>query len=227
MHSHRDGKYHMILDAGNGIHKADQYMPQTKPAHLFLSHFHLDHLAGLHILVKFNHSKGLDIFGQTGTKEALDNIMRHPYTLPFEELNYKTCVHELTEGVHNVPYTVECRKLIHADPCYGYRFEIDGKAVAYCTDTGYCENAVKLARGADLLIAECSLKKGQKTPGWPHLNPEDALRIAGEAGAKKLALTHFDAALYTTIAKREKAQAQARKIFPESFVAYDGLSITI
>jgi len=88
--------------------------------------------------------------------------MRHPYTLPFEELNYKTCVHELTEGVHNVPYTVECRKLIHADPCYGYRFEIDGKAVAYCTDTGYCENAVKLARGADLLIAECSLKKGQK-----------------------------------------------------------------
>ena len=36
----------IILDAGNGIAKLDRYADFNKPAYLFLSHFHLDHIAG-------------------------------------------------------------------------------------------------------------------------------------------------------------------------------------
>ena len=43
----------IILDAGNGIAKADHYITQDKPACLFISHFHIDHITGLHTLVKF------------------------------------------------------------------------------------------------------------------------------------------------------------------------------
>jgi len=177
---------YVLLDAGNGMHRAGEYMEEDKPVHLFLSHFHIDHIAGLHILVKFNHNKGMNIYGQPGTKEALKGVLKHPYTIPLDELQYKTSVHELPAGRHDVghDYAVECLPLIHADPCFGYRFETDGKILAYCTDTGYCENAVKLARGADLLITECSLKRGQRNTGWPHLNPDDAARIAHEAGVK-------------------------------------------
>lgn len=217
------GEYHILLDAGNGIHKADEYMKETKPVHLFLSHFHLDHLIGLHILVKFNHNKGMSIYGQPGTKEALNGLMKHPYTLPLEDLPYKTMIHELSEGIHRIPYMVECRKLIHADPCYGYRFEIDGKIIAYCTDTGYCENAVKLARNADLLITECSLKPGQENPGWPHLNPETAVRISKEAGAKKLALTHFDANNYNSIEDRVEINKRHKDII----IGLDGKTINV
>jgi ribonuclease BN (tRNA processing enzyme) len=80
---------------------------------------------------------------------------------------------------------------------------------------------------ADLLISECALLSGQTYDFWPHMNPQLAAKLAVESKAKKLALTHFDAALYTTMTKREKAQEHARMIFPETFSAYDGLRIDI
>ena len=46
------------------------------------------------------------------------------------------------------------------------------------------------------------LSPGQENPGWPHLNPEVAVRLATEAGADQLALVHFAADLYTTLDQR-------------------------
>jgi ribonuclease BN (tRNA processing enzyme) len=109
----------------------------------------------------------------------------------------------------------------------GYRLEVDDKIIAYCSDTGYCENAVKLGRSADLLITECAFMTGQENPDWPHLNPETAARIAKESGAKKLALVHFDAELYRTIEDRKNAQKAAQKIFPETIAAVDDMVIEI
>jgi ribonuclease BN (tRNA processing enzyme) len=45
---------HIILDAGNGIYKADRYIQDDLPVYIFLSHFHLDHIEGLHVLNKFS-----------------------------------------------------------------------------------------------------------------------------------------------------------------------------
>ena len=42
--------FHIILDAGNGLYKIDRHIIDEKPVFLFLSHFHLDHIIGLHIL---------------------------------------------------------------------------------------------------------------------------------------------------------------------------------
>ena len=79
-----------------------------------------------------------------------------------------------------------------------------------------------LAKGADLLISECSFLPGEHSPDWPHLNPQFAARIAKEAGAaNQLALVHFDAAKYTTIELRKKAEREAQKIFPNTFACED------
>jgi ribonuclease BN (tRNA processing enzyme) len=86
---------------------------------------------------------------------------------------------------------------------------------------------VELSKNADLLISECALLSGQTSISWPHMNPQLAAELAIESKSKRLALTHFDAALYTTMAKREKAQAHARRIFPKTFCARDGLRIEI
>jgi ribonuclease BN (tRNA processing enzyme) len=59
------------------------------------------------------------------------------------------------------------------------------------------------------------------------MNPQLSAKLALKSKVKKLVLTHFDAALYTTMAKREKTQAQARFIFPETISAYDGLRIVV
>jgi ribonuclease BN (tRNA processing enzyme) len=109
----------------------------------------------------------------------------------------------------------------------GYRFEVDDKIITFCGDTGYCDNAVKLAEGADILITECAFKPGQENADWPHLNPETAARIAKESGAKKLALTHFDAELYRTLEDRKNSEKIAQTIFSETFITEDDMVIEL
>jgi len=219
-------KYHIILDAGNGIYKADCYIHDDLPVYLFLSHFHLDHIEGLHILNKFRFSNGLKIFGQKGTKAVLNTIINEPFTVPLEKLPYPVEVGELSMGPYKMPFAMECEFLVHASPTLGFRFDLDGKILAYCPDTGVCDNAVHLAQDADLLITECSHKPGEQNQQWPHLNPQDAADIACRAGAKRLALTHFDAGRYITIQERLEAVATVKGL-EGIIVGRDGLVLNL
>lgn len=222
-------KYDIVLDAGNGIYKLERYVDGSKPVYLFLSHFHLDHIAGLHILVKFNSrfGKGLTICAGKGARKTLALILRRPFTVPLKDLKYKTEVLELPAASARVPFAFKCLPLVHADPVLGYRLEIDGKVVAYCTDTGYCENSLKLARNADLLISECAHRPGETNPDWPHLNPASAAALAKEAGVKNLVLAHFGADRYPALNDRANAQKIARKTFKNTRAATDGLRIKL
>ncbi len=245
---------YIVLDAGDGIHRLDSCATDpNKPVDLFLSHFHLDHVIGLHIQPKFHFKNTLRIFGMPGTKKVLATLVDHPFTAPYRALEprgLKVEVHELREGDNEIDeYSVRAAPLVHADPCWGYRFGIpraggagvqdDGPArpepsssgeapaiISYCTDTGPCDNMVSLSRGADALITECGLRPGMPiSPSWPHLNPETAAALAHAAGCKAMYLTHFAAHLYDTIKKREEAESVAREIFPHSFAAYDEMQV--
>ena len=219
--------YDIILDAGNGIAKADRYITQGRPVYLFLSHMHIDHIAGLHTLCKYRFRKGLKIFTQEGTRGVLETFVAEPYTVPFSGLPFRNEVRELAPRTHHLPFTVTCLPLVHPAPCFGYRLELDGRAIAYCTDTGVCDNAVTLARGADLLITECGLKPGGESPDWPHLNPQDAIGIARKARAKRLALTHFGAEVYRTLEERRAVQERFAPECPGLVAATDDLTIEV
>jgi len=216
----------IILDAGNGIYKADQYIGSDDQVYLFLSHFHLDHIEGLHILNKFRFKKGLGIYGPAGTQQTLETIVNYPFTLPLKELPFPVEVHELLPGLHKVPFSLECRELVHPCGSMGYRFDLGGKVIAYCPDTGMCQNAIELARDADLLMAECSLRPGERNPVWPHLNPEDAVEIAQKAGARRLALVHFDANRYRSIQERLQI-LDLISDFGDLIVTRDGMELDI
>lgn len=220
-------EFDIIFDAGNGIAKADRYISQKKPVFLFLSHFHLDHIEGLHTLCKFRFRKGLTIFGQPTSADLLDRFVAEPFTVPLKDLPFAVNVQELSAGTHEIPFRVTCLPLVHPAPCFGYRLELDGKTVTYCTDTGVCDNAVVLGRDADLLITECGLKSGEESPGWPHLNPENAIGIARDARAKRLALTHFGAEVYKTPDERMSVQARFGKECPGLIAATDGLTVDV
>ncbi len=219
-------KAYIILDAGNGIYKVDKYIKKDLPIYLFLSHFHIDHIEGLHTLAKFNF-KALKIIGQTGTKTTIKEFLAPKYSIPADKLPFPCMVIDIKEGWYKSPFKFRALQLVHASKCLGYRFEIDGKIISYCTDTGYCKNSEELSGNADLLISECAMLSRQISNSWPHMNPQLAAKLAHQSKAKKLILTHFDAALYTIMAKREKAQAQARLIFPKTVCAYDGLSMIV
>jgi ribonuclease BN (tRNA processing enzyme) len=222
------GPWRIILDAGNGLRRIGDPLGDTDhPAQLFLSHFHLDHVAGLHILNRFDFPGGLSIWGQPGTREALATLLAPPFTIPCRDLPYPVRIRDLPEGTHHLPFPVTCRYLPHASPCFGYRFELEGRTIAYCTDTGSSGAVVDLARDADLLIAESALRPGQESKGWPHLTPEMAVGLAKAAGARRLALTHFDAWAYRTLEERLKTGEEVRRIFPELAIATDGMVLEL
>ncbi|MFW9950635.1 MAG: MBL fold metallo-hydrolase [Candidatus Thorarchaeota archaeon] len=219
--------FYIILDAGDGIHKIDQYIDKSKPIIILLSHLHLDHIIGLHTFAKFSFSQEIFLYGYMGTKRRIKQIIKHPFSSPITNLPIKIRIQDLNEGNYNLPVPITCKLLKHADPCLGYRIGLEGKTLTYCTDTGLCDNLFELANSADLLITECSFKPGQEDWGWPHLKPEEAAQVALKAQAKKLILTHFDASVYKTKAERMEAEVVARRTFQNSFIASDDLRIDL
>ena len=217
----------LVLDAGFGIAKLDKVAAGDKPVYIFLSHLHLDHIVGLHVASAFTFPGGLFICGQEGLASILGGLLDAPFTTPLKDFLSPVTFVELPRDRKVIPFSVTSLPLVHSVLTLGYRFEIEGKILAYIGDTGYCPAAVELAKGADLLITECAYKPGQENNSWPHLNPESAARIAREGGAKRLALVHFEARAYGTLEEREEAGVSARKVFPETVAARDGLEIEL
>ncbi|GFP75848.1 MBL fold metallo-hydrolase [Clostridium fungisolvens] len=218
-------RYYLILDAGNGISKLNNYIDSDKPVYLFLSHFHLDHISGLHTLVKNKFSKGLYIIVQGGGKEFLQKFINTPFTVPIEQLPFELEIIEVDKNVDGLPFKVSFLPLKHSIDVLGVRLEIDNKIITYCTDTGECQNAVTLAKDADILITECSMAPNIEKDANVHLNPQMAARIAKRSEAKNLYLMHFDASTYTNKKMRIEAELNAKETFTNTFAAFDGLEV--
>lgn len=215
---------YIIFDAGSGFYKIKDYIIEDKPISLFISHFHLDHVCGLH-------SKAMDpifpcpidIYMGKGRKKDFDLLANAPYTNPKKSI----VIHELKEGKHEIGFPVEVFKMRHTNGGHGYRITLEDKIIAYSGDTGICPNSKLLSQNADLLIHECSFIKAPEPETWGHVDPVIAAHIAKEAAVKQLILTHFDASLYTDMDKRKWAAAEARKIFPNTIAAEDELLIEL
>ena len=220
---------YIILDAGTGIYKIDQHIiDTTKPIFLFLSHFHLDHVFGLHILNKFDFPQGITIVTQEKSQKILNTICNQPFTMNIKNLPTKISVKEVSQGIHDeFPFKLEAKQLVHISRCFGYRFELSKKTITYCTDTGTCKSMETLARNTDLLIAECSLRPGDSKPDWPHLNPIDSANVALKMKAKMLALIHFDAVNYPLLKDRKLALKDAKTVFNNVIITTDDSFITI
>lgn len=107
---------------------------------------------------------------------------------------------------------------------------IRGRILTICLDTFPCENAVKLARDADLLIYEATYGEElrERALERKHSTAAMAADIAKQARVRRLFLTHFSTrydqeAGVTTSNLLE----QARMIFPATELAQDGLSVEI
>jgi len=219
-------QYNIVFDAGNGLHRLDKYIKNEKQIYIFISHFHLDHIIGLHLLAKFNF-KSIKLFGQKGTIKYLNSIIKQPFTKSFDDLTYKVAINEMKQGEHKIPFPVTSKELFHSSPSFGYRLELDGKVISYCTDTGECKNLLSLAKSSDVLITECSYRYKAESLEWPHLDPETAAYIAKEVEAKRLFLTHFDPTHYSSLEERGEAEKSARKIFKNTIVAKDLMQFEI
>lgn len=99
-----------------------------------------------------------------------------------------------------------------------------GRSVVYCTDTIFCDQAVELAQGADVLIHEATFSHRDADMAFQRLHSTStmAAQVALSAGVKQLILTHFSprynpANAITLDDLRQEAQA----IFPNTCLAQD------
>lgn len=87
---------------------------------------------------------------------------------------------------------IQFQETRHAIPCWAMRLEAAGSVLAYTADTASGPEIAGLARDADLLIAEATMPEGvDMGPRPTHLTAGQAGKIAAEAGAKRLMLTHY------------------------------------
>ena len=105
-----------------------------------------------------------------------------------------------------------------------------GASVVYCTDTVFCEAAVELANGADLLIHESTFSHGEAEMAIArqHSTSTMAAQTALEAGVKQLVLTHLSPRYMPgNPMTPDDLVAEARAIFANTIVAKDFLSIDV
>jgi len=223
---------YIIFDAGNGIYKIDQYIKEEKSISLFISHFHLDHVSGLHTLGKFEFPQGIDVYVGQGRKKDFETLVNPPFTIgynpkPQNVLNLKTEIrlHELPEGNNDIPFPVNVVEQFHGYRDHGYCVVLEGKKIAYSGDCGMSDASYKLAENSNILIHECSYNSELPNAKiWGHVTPEQA---AKDSGVEKLILTHFDPTLFPTLESRAEAEKRAREVFPSTIFAKDDDTISV
>jgi len=102
---------------------------------------------------------------------------------------------------------------------------VKGKKLSLIVDTVYCEDCIKLAKDADLLICESTFNSElkDKAKEFKHLTSTDAATIAKKAKVKKLVLTHFSQRYKSS----DVLLKEAKKVFKNSFAAKDFMKIRI
>lgn len=188
---------HVLLDAGAGTLQRLYHLGVTfvDVDRIFLTHYHPDHCLDLvSILFAMRirsraRTKPLTIYGPRGLRRLYQQL-NQAYQGWLTPRSYRLVLREVGAGRFRCGrYSVETARMNHYDTgALGYRLSTGGRSLVYSGDTDYCRAIVRLGKGADLLILECSTPDALKTDG--HLSPAGCGRIAAETGCRKLLLTH-------------------------------------
>jgi phosphoribosyl 1,2-cyclic phosphodiesterase len=198
----------IIVDAGTGLRTLGQERLSAgiKSSTILMSHLHWDHVAGLPffapIYIPGHHVQIAS--GPNGTM-PLAQAIEKLFVPPFFPVDYGTVSEQITtrelsprQSFDIGDIRVTMAKLNHPDPVYGFRFEHDGQAIVYATDTEHysCVDPTlkKLSAGADILIYD-----SQYTPaeyphkvGWGHSTWLAGAELASAAGVPQLVMFHHD-----------------------------------
>ncbi|MDR0270877.1 ribonuclease Z [Paenibacillus sp.] len=95
-----------------------------------------------------------------------------------------------------------------------------GRVVTILGDTRTCDNILKLARDADLLVHEATFMHDLKDAAYDyhHSTSIQAAEAAAKAGAKELILTHFSSR-YKDLEHLQPLLDEAQSVFPKTLLA--------
>jgi ribonuclease BN (tRNA processing enzyme) len=199
-------------------------------SHQFISHFHLDHVGELPMLLfalrwgRLGPRRPFTLAGPVGLRALLEKLAE-----AFdEELLDPRCPFELRElgpgetlALDGAGAQLRVEKTPHTPESLAVRVEAGGRALGFTGDTAPSDELARFFAGVDLLVAECSF--AEDAHGTRHLRAEDAARLAAAAGAGRLVVTHF---YFDPEAERLAERLAARFSGPIA-VAVDGMSLDV
>lgn len=199
---------------------------------VWVSHFHLDHVGGLapflfgtkHAPQTQERRKPLFVYGPRGTRRLLEafdeagdyKLFRQPFPVEVREVSPREGF-EVFEGLRAEAFSTP-----HTGESLAVRLEdAGGASLVYTSDTGYTEALAGFARGAGLLLMECSYFRSK--PIDIHLVLEEAMKLARLASPRRVVLTH----LYPEWDGVD-IEAEAAKLWDgETVGASDGMKVKI
>ena len=238
----RCGKQVVIFDCGTGLRGLGKTLVQNGAveADIFFSHFHIDHIIGLPFFAPCHaETSRLRLWaGNLLPDYRIDSTLRRMISEPLfptglESFKASIKFHDFRPGDVLTPFpgvTLRTAPLNHPGRSTGYRLEYDKHVIAYITDTEHRPgqldpNVLWLANGADLMICDCNYTEDEFDAhvGWGHSTWQEGVRLADQAGAKKLAIFHHDPDHDDNFLDRLAAEAAAAR--PGTIVAAEGVTV--
>ena len=200
----------LIFDAGTGIRALSLGLasePGPLDAHLFVTHYHWDHIQGFPFLAQLYQPDTRLIVhgpmqGDVSVDEALSGQMSPlyfpvPLTAMAAEVAFSTADGTPWEddGVR-----VDAFRVNHPGVTYGYRVSFAGATAVYVPDNelgdapdpAWYREMVAFSGDADLLLHDAMLTDAEYVDrqGWGHSTFAQAVKLAEDAGVRRLALFH-------------------------------------
>lgn len=206
------GQPPIIFDLGTGLRNFGDTQPKDGSFRgtALLTHIHWDHVQGLPFFPPADRNGAqLDIYGPAhpeGTlAECFDGFMRPPYfPIRFRDLRGEYRFHDIGDGRLEIGEAdVLVRQVPHTGPTLGYRVAWEGATVTYISDLqapvgldSVPDAVLELAGGADLLIHDAQYTRAEfaEKAHWGHCTTDYAVKVAKDAGARRLVLFHHDPA---------------------------------
>jgi ribonuclease BN (tRNA processing enzyme) len=235
----RDGSSLLLFDAGTGLRRLLDpehagLLEGAAEVHLFLSHYHLDHVCGLAYLSGVLpglevtiHPPGEELTG-VDPLAAVAELVRRPYN-PVDLADMKGVrVQPTAAGENEVAgHVVRVRPQQHTDTSVSFRLDDE---LVIATDTRVDPEAVRFAEGAGLWLHEAwywandpgltDVPSGLRAGYSAHSEASAVAALAAEAGVGRLILVHLNplGGEHSYLPMRDGA----REVFPHTDVVEDG-----
>jgi ribonuclease BN (tRNA processing enzyme) len=226
------GKLRVMMDCGAGtVHALARYgLDWEALTHLFISHFHADHIGELaSLFFAFRHglktarTEPLTLIAPHGIERVIHHLKaafgERIFTPKFPFHILPVAPGERLALADDCILTVA--KTPHTEESLAVRIQQGDCSISYTGDTDYSEPLGQFFQGTSLLVSECSFREYRE--GVPHLAIKEVGQLASLAQAERLLVTHF----YFEVDEEElKKQLQATYA-GEIFVGKDGMSIQL
>jgi ribonuclease BN (tRNA processing enzyme) len=187
----------ILFDIGSGILRrlVEARIDITTIAHVFLSHFHVDHCSDFLPLCQSlwleNYQKTLMLYGPPSMKEWSRGVYDVAFPYLRDRISIEQRILEENDAVYIDDVTITTSPTTHGSyDSRAFKIEHEGKSAVYSADTAPSRDVIELASGVDVLIHECNWLDGNHKSGV-HTSPSELMGIVEEAQPKKVVLTHL------------------------------------